>query len=99
MRVLRSCNRLQRRLFRARNLGQLWALSNLLDFVQGVVVGADSGIVDCGEPHDHGVPDAALHEHNESTIDHLLADQVIKFGVAVLQCHWAALTFTQQQQI
>ena len=46
-----------------RYLGQLLALSNLLHLLQGVVVGADAGIVDSGEPHHHGVPDATLHGH------------------------------------
>ena len=35
--------------------------SHLLDLIQGVVVCADACIVDCGEPHYHRVPDAALH--------------------------------------
>lgn len=89
MRVLQSCCQLQRRLLRAQNLGRVHAPSDLLDFVQGVVVCADSGIVDCGESHNHGVPDAALHERHMSTKHHLLA-QVIKFGALVLQCHGAA---------
>ena len=35
--------------------------SHLLDLIQGVVVCADACIVDCGEPHNHWVSDAALH--------------------------------------
>ena len=63
MRILRSCCKFQSSLYRNQELHLLRALSNLLDFVQGVVVCADSGIVDCRESHYHGVPDAALHSH------------------------------------
>ena len=36
------------------------AASHFLNLVEGVVVCADACVIDCGEPHHHRVPDAAL---------------------------------------
>ena len=39
-----------------------WLRADLLNLIEGVVVGADAGVVDGVEPHDNWVADAALHK-------------------------------------